>query len=77
MQSLVRVCVNVGKKLVVLYIFYPEGTLTEGGGNPNSNCKETTAAAATACDMKDVNMLPLVEVDEIRVSRWMPGESEG
>lgn len=57
MQSLVRVCVNVAKKLVLLYVFYPEAGAKQ--------IKEGSEGAV--CNMKDVNMLPLVEV---RRGKW-------
>jgi len=56
LQSLVRVSVNVKKKLVLLYIFLP---------TPDK----------CGCDVSDVNILQLVEVDEFAVTRWLPGSA--
>lgn len=74
MQALVRVSVNVAKKLVLLYVFCP----TDHSHNPENQSKGTTETAKQdECDINDVNILPLVEVDEIKVTRWIPGDSEG
>ena len=72
LQSLVRVSVNVKKQLVLLYVFFPTKVQQEEQEQA-SESKKSKADVSDWDIIRDVNMLPLVEVDEIKVTRWLPG----
>lgn len=75
LQSLVRVSVNVKKKLVLLYIFFPTAEDQERDHRKRAKVGEESLGSPRVFDVSDVEILQRVEVDEFVVSRWLPGNA--